>query len=105
MENPPVPPREIKPYVPTIAEHDRPFRLPFGGRSGKQATFEKFPEHVPDPPKELKKKAVDPDADDKPGFKLTHKYKSRPQASVALNVRNLKAAYPSMFRSVGRSPR
>jgi hypothetical protein len=36
--------------------------------------------------------------EERPGFKLTYNYKTRPTPSIAVNYRNLKASFPSSFR-------
>jgi len=61
-------------------------------------TIDKFPHYQPNPPKELKRKIKVEGEEERPGFKLTYNYKSRPTPSVAVNFRNLKAAFPSSFR-------
>jgi len=101
-ENPPVPPRK----APVVEEkkgdplHDKPFKPSNPNKKGRQGAIEKFPAHVPDPIFQAKKKAVvDENAPESPpGFKMTYKYKSRPSPSVATNIRNLKASFPSAFR-------
>ena len=44
MEDPPCPPKK-KPPTPerNVMDHDAAFKPPFAGRSGKYATFEKYP--------------------------------------------------------------
>lgn len=101
MEDPPCPPKK-KPPTPerNRHDHDMAFKPPFAGKSGKHATFEKFPDWKADPRfMKTERKKPDEDEDQKPGFKSPHKYKSIPCASVACNVRNLKSNYPSLFRS------
>ena len=80
--------------------HDRAFK-PGGPKKSIFPTIEKFPEYKPDPPKQLKRKVVveGEEEDDRPGFKMTHNHKTRPIVSVATHFRNLKASYPSAFRS------
>jgi len=80
--------------------HDKPFRPSNPARKGKiKGTLDKFPEYLPNPPVELKRKVVveGEEEDSVPGFKVTHRFKSRPTPSVATNYRNLKASYPSAF--------
>ena len=98
-ENPAMPPKkEFKYSDPIVMDHDHGFKPPFAGRSGKHATFEKYPKWKADPPGEPKqKKEEDPDA--KPGFKSPHRYRSIPCTSVATNIRNLKSSFPTFFRS------
>ena len=92
------PKKEFKYSDPVVMDHDRGFRPPFAGKSGKHATFEKYPGWKADPPSPRKLKKDEPE-DDKPGFKSPHRYKSIPCSSVATNVRNLKSSFPSFFRS------
>jgi hypothetical protein len=61
-------------------------------------TIVKFPPYLPNPPKELKRKIKVEGEEEKPSFKLTYNFKSRPTPSVAVNFRNLKASFPSSFR-------
>ena len=97
MEDPPMPPKKIveKPKV-VLETAFKP-----GGIRSKQVipTFSKYPEYMPSPPTETKRKPKDDDAP--PAFKMTHNTKSTPHTSVACNVRNLKAQFPSVFRSMG----
>jgi len=68
-------------------------------RSGVFCTLAKFPEFMPNPPKEVtRKKEVEGEPEAKPSFKMTHKRKTVATASVATNYRNLKASFPSVFR-------
>ena len=67
-------------------------------KKGQTSTIAKFPEFIPDPPKQKKRVKKDDDDDAPPGFKCTKKYMSRPTPSVATNFRNLKASFPSAFR-------
>ena len=93
-ENPPIPPRKAtsQAKLPSIV-HDKPFN-PTGLNTSNKRTYDllgKFPDYVPDPPPVgAKRKEKDPDAP--PAFRLTHRYKSRPTPTVALNVRNLRSA-------------
>lgn len=68
-------------------------------RSGYNCSLATFPEYKPNPPAEkVRKHKVEGEADVPPAFRSTYKYKSRPQSSVATNLRNLKASYSSIFR-------
>lgn len=105
-ENPRIPERK-KPAPEPVAEgeekeplHDKPFRPSHPSKRGKiKGTLDKFPEYLPNPPVELKRKVVveGEEEDVPPGFKVTHRIKTRPTPSVATNYRNLKASYPSAF--------
>jgi hypothetical protein len=103
MEDPAIPerPKKEEPERPDI--HDgKAFKPANPSKKGNHSTFQKFPEHKPDPPKD--KKYVKPPEDapeSPPGFKATYKFQSRPTPSIATNYRNLKSSYPSAF---SRSP-
>ena len=97
-EDIPIPPKaekkkEVHGYV-----HDKPF-FPANPnqRFSVHKTIAKFPEYKEDPPKEISKRQPDdPDAPKK--FKPTHSGKTVPSPSVAVNIRNLKSSFPSVFR-------
>ena len=81
------------------AEHDKPFKPSHPPRVGHNKTIDKFPVYIEEGVKEItKRREVDPDAPPIPKFKPTHNYKTRPTPSVAVNIRNLKSAFPSVFR-------
>lgn len=70
--------------------HDRPFN-PTGFKTTNKRVHDYlggFPKHMPDPPKEVERKA--PDEDAPPPFKMTWNKKSVPTPSIACNVRNLR---------------
>jgi len=68
-------------------------------RSGVYCSLAKFPVFMANPPKELtRKKPVEGEAEAKPSFKMTHRRKTVPTASIATNFRNIKASFPSAFR-------
>lgn len=69
-------------------------------RSGQvKMTLEAFPEYKENPPKEITRRRVAEDEPEAPpGFRMTHRVKTRPTQSVVCNLRNLKASYPSAFR-------
>lgn len=72
--------------------HDRPFN-PTGFKTTNKRVHDflgPVPKHVPDPPKEKKREPVNEDAP--PPFKMTHKRKTVATPSVALNMRNVRAA-------------
>lgn len=82
------------------AEHERPFRPNQPIRTGQtRCTLDSFPKYMENPTKSLtrKRKVEGEDEDERPKFRLTHRYKSRPTPSVVTNVRNLKASFPSVF--------
>lgn len=84
--------------------HGRAFRPANPAKRGNHCTIEKFPLYKEDPPKEVKriKYADGEEPEVPPGFKMTYNRKSSPTPSVATNIRNLKASFPSAFRSPGR---
>jgi len=75
--------------------HERPYR-PGGPRKTIHTTLENFPVYLPNPPKE-KTRPPPEDPDAPPRFKMTHNAKTIPCTSVATNLRNLKASYPTAF--------
>lgn len=85
---------------PTKAEHERAFRPSMPIRTGQvNCSLQPYPLYKENPPKQLKKKpTVEGEIEPPPGFKMTHRRKSRPTPSVATNFRNLKASFPSAFR-------
>lgn len=68
------------------------------GPGKKNTLLGKFPEFMPDPPKQLKRKVKDENAEDIPSFKPTTKVFSRPTPSVVTNFRNIRSAFPGVFR-------
>ena len=81
-----------------FAEHGKPFKPSHPPRKDIiSKSISRFPGWVRDPPKEItKKEPEDPDAPKK--FKPTHNVKTVPCPSVAVNFRNLKASFPTVFR-------
>lgn len=102
-EDIPIPGRKPKEKEEFQDVHDgKAFKPANPGKKGVNGTIDKFPLHKPDPPTETKRfKPAEDAPDPPPGFKVTYKYRSRPQPSIATNVRNLKASFPSAF---SRSP-
>jgi hypothetical protein len=103
-ENPMIPARPEKKKEEESPEkeplHDKPFRPSHPSKKGAiKGTLEKFPEYLPNPPVEKKRKVLSEGEEDEipPGFKVTYRFKSRPTPSVATNHRNLKASYPTAF--------
>lgn len=77
--------------------HDKEFK-PAGPKKGMHPFIGKYPEFLPNPPRVIKrKKVVEGEEEERPGFKLTYNLRSRPCPSVATNFRNLKASYPAAF--------
>ena len=79
-------------------EHDKPFRPSNPGKKGYNKTLAKFPEYKEDPKKALERKRPVEGEEDKPKFKPTHIFKTRPSPSVATNMRNMKNSFPSVFK-------
>lgn len=95
-EDRPIPHREPKSKPVPPMEHDKAFKPSHPSKVGHNKTLAPFPEYKEDPRKEITRR-VEPE-DEKPRFKPTHNVKSRPMPSVATNMRNLKASFPSVFR-------
>lgn len=88
-------------YEPPL--HDKAFKPSNPTKKGAiNGTISKFPDYLPNPPVELKRKAV-VEGEDAPaplhekGFKATYRGLTRPQPSIATNSRNLKSQFPSAF--------
>ena len=94
----PIPPRPAKSAAALPELHDRAFR-PCGPKKGVQKTLMKFPEYIPEPPHEVKRKVKDETEEERPGFRPTYNKRSIPCKSVATNYRNLKASFPMHFRT------
>ena len=97
-ENPPIPHRAPKPKTAPAIEHDKPFKPSNPPKKGYNKTLAKFPVYQEDPKKPVTRKVPIEGEDEKPKFKPTHNSKSRPTPSVATNLRNMKTAFPSVFR-------
>ena len=83
-------------------DQDRPFKPSHPLRKGKEnSTLAKFPPYMEDPPVEKLRVKADPDADEKPRFKMTTNSWSRPTPSIATNRKNLKTSFPSVFARRG----
>lgn len=82
---------KFRPNSVKIAQvHDGAMFKPAGPR--KQITLGKFPEFMPNPPKELKaKKKNDADPDEPPAFRPSTREFSRPTPSIVTNARNLRS--------------
>jgi len=81
------------------AEHDKPFKPSHPPRIGYNKTLAKFPAWEAERPKDVTRRPpLDPEAVPQAKFKPTHNFKTRPTPSVAVNMRNLKSAFPTVFR-------
>ena len=99
-ENPMIPVRSIKPRTANIADHDRPFKPSQPGKKkGHNMTFAAFPVYENNPFKSVERKMPVEGAEEEiRAFKPTHIFKTRPSPSVACNLRNVRTAFPSIFR-------
>lgn len=98
-ENPLLPHRAPKPRSANIADHDgKAFKPSNPPKAGYNKTLAPFPTYLEDPKKPLTRRMPIEGEEDKKKFKPTHNAKSRPTPSVATNVRNIKSAFPSLFR-------
>lgn len=81
--------------------HDgKNFRPSQPGKVGHNKCLAPFPEYKENPLKFVtRKKPVEgEEPEEMKPFKKTHNVKSRPTPSIQTNLRNLKAAFPSVFR-------
>ena len=97
-ENPPIPERPQKPKTAPLIVHDKAFKPSNPGKRGYNKTLAKFPAYQEDPKKPLERRMPVEGEEDKAKFKPSHNIKSRPTPSVACNMRNIKSAFPSVFR-------
>ena len=97
-ENPPIPHRAPKPKTAPLIEHDKPFKPSNPPKRGYNKTLAKFPAYKEDPKKPITRRVPVEGEEDKPKFKPSYNTKSRPTPSVATNMRNMKASFPSVFR-------
>ena len=95
-----IPARKVPEKKPASDLHEMAFRPSNPSKKGYNKTIAKFPEYKEDPLKFVKrvKKTEGEDMDEKPRFKMTTNNKSRPTPSVVCNMKNLRSAYPSVFK-------
>jgi hypothetical protein len=70
-------------------------------RHGHNKTIGKIPEYKPNPMKFLTRKIKaegEEEEEVKRPFRKTHNFKSRPTPTIACNIRNIKSAFPTVFR-------
>lgn len=91
-----IPERPAPPKREPAMQHDKPFKPSHPPRCGYNRTFNKYPEYKENPLKPTTRKA--PVENEPAKFKPTYNDRSRPTPSVATNIRNLKASFPSAFR-------
>jgi hypothetical protein len=89
---------KAKPAPPEL--HDKPFQPSHPPKKGYNKTIAKFPEYKEDPLKFVTraKKKEEGEEEEKPRFKMTTNGGSRPTPSVVCNMKNLRSAYPSVFK-------
>ncbi len=79
--------------------HDTPFKPAKPPRSGFKCTIGGYPEYKANPEKVIiRKRKVDGDPEPLPAFKPTYHLRTRPSTSIATNIKNIKAAFPSVFK-------
>ena len=93
-----LPHRPPKPQTAPAVEHDRPFKPSHPPKVGHNKTLAPFPYYKEDPKKPITRQVPIEGEEDKKKFRPTHNFKSRPTPSVATNMRNVKSAFPSVFR-------
>jgi hypothetical protein len=80
-------------------EQEVPFKPAKPPRTGVSCTFEKFPVYMENPLKFTTRiKKVEGEDEGPKAFRSTTQLFTRPTPSVATNIRNLKASFPSIFR-------
>lgn len=99
-EDVPIPKRE--PHTPTKPPmvQEAAFKPAKPARSGVSCTFEKFPVYMENPLKFTTRKVAVEGEEAMAVFKSPTHHRSRPTPSVATNIRNLKASFPSIFRKM-----
>ena len=71
---------------------EKPFVPANPGKKGKLDTFEKYPEHIEEPPKETRRRSPDSQAP----WKITYKDLSKPSPSVQCMKQNIKSEFPQL---------
>jgi len=97
-EDIPIPHRKPAPKRQPPIVHEVPFKPSNPPRKGYNKCLDKFPEYKPNPTNPVKRKMPVEGQEEPPKFKMTHNVKTRPTPSIATNMRNLKASFPSVFR-------
>ena len=91
-----VPPPE---KVVNKVDHEKPFSPSQPGKKGPQATIDKFPKYMENPLKEkVRIKPVEGQEEPARWKSPTMSTLSKPTASIATNMRNMKASFPTVFR-------
>lgn len=90
---------KFRPNSVRIAEVHEGAQFRPAGPGKKNKTLGKFPEFLPNPPKELKaKKKNDNDPEEPPAFRPSTREFSRPTPSIVTNARNLRTYMSSAAR-------
>lgn len=97
-EDVPIPHRQRKPPMGPLMEHDKPFKPSHPPRLGYNKTIARFPPYKEDPKKPITRKMKVEGEDEKPKFRPSHNYKTRPTPSIATNMRNLRTSFSTVFR-------
>ena len=84
--------------APNRAEHDKPFRPSNPPKIGYNKTIAKFPEYQENPVKAITRQRPVEGYEPPPRFKMTTNHYSRPTPSIATNMKNMKASFPSVFK-------
>ena len=81
-------------------EHERPFKPSHPSKKGPgaQATIEKFPEYKENPLKHTVRVKPVEGVEEPARWKMTTNSYSSPTSSIACNMRNMKASFPTVFR-------
>ena len=83
---------------PNKVEHERAFRPSQPAKKGPQATIDKFPQYMENPLK-AKVRVKPIEGQEEPArWKMTTNHYSGPTSSIATNMRNMKASFPTVFR-------
>ena len=99
-EDVPIPARAAKSPPKPPMEHEVAFKPSSLPRSGAvKMTINRFPAYMENPLKSVTRKMPVEGEEPPPAFKSpTKMMKTRPSPSITMNVRNLKASFPSAFR-------
>lgn len=97
-EDIPIPARKEKEPPKPPMEHEVAFKPAMPPKKGYKSTINPYPVYMENPVKGVERKRPVEGEEPPPGFKSPTKERTRPTPSIQLNVRNLKASYPSAFR-------
>ena len=79
-------------------EHERAFKPSNPGKKGRGGTLEKFPEYKENPVKATVRVKPVEGQEEPARWKMTTNSYSKPTPSVACNIRNMKASFPTVFK-------